>query len=623
MSGLPAFPYLSDASLAAFDQLMTPMHIFSFGNEQLIWANRQGLDVWNASSVDELRQRDLRPFSDATRIRLAEYRLAFERGEDRTETWALYPEGIAKPRLSHCFGISIEGHPQAMFVEHLLHADKLSMNELRTLEAIRHTPLMISLHEMSGSMLLRNPSAAAKFADFDKAIGAVGDHFRAMFADPDEAERLLVNSSINREANTTTVMNLKGSPSHTIAISLVTDPGTGGQAILVRQRDVTESIEAQRRLAASEEALHLILSLNENPVLVIAVADGALLLANSAAENALCKAFESDLTGIFEGADTFKTLCAELLAGSKSTWQLRMRGSNNRLFWASLSGIRIRFRDADAITLIITDIDTFKADITLGANPEDFERQIGAIQRKLLAIASHEFRTPLAIIDSAVQRIESRVNAIQKANSLSDALIHLQEVSARSSRIRNKVRRLTRIIEDTLHNLGAAIGQMAFYPVQTDVAEFIRAFAQGYAESHPRLKVIVDGDISVNADIDHDLFSRVLTNLFSNAEKYTDGPAELQVKLTLNERNVFVYFRDFGIGIPQQEQALIFDDFLRGSNAVGRSGTGLGLAISRQIMTIHDGEIEIVENLGPGTTFRIRFPRPTATNRATLPTVAF
>ena len=111
--------------------------------------------------------------------------------------------------------------------------------------------------------------------------------------------------------------------------------------------------------------------------------------------------------------------------------------------------------------------------------------------------------------------------------------------------------------------------------------------------------------------------------MFSNSEKYTDGPAELQVKLTLNERNVFVYFRDFGIGIPQQEQALIFDDFLRGSNAVGRSGTGLGLAISRQIMTIHDGEIEIVETLGPGTTFRIRFPRPTATNRATLPTVAF
>ena len=139
--------------------------------------------MWNASSEQELLQRPMTPFSPATETRLNEYRAAFQKGEDRLEGWTLFPKGVATTVLCRMRGVSLDGHPEAMLVE--IQSDSayhFPPAELRALEALRHTPLMISLFSQSGSVLMRNPAATACFADLDWSLGEVGDHFRAIFA---------------------------------------------------------------------------------------------------------------------------------------------------------------------------------------------------------------------------------------------------------------------------------------------------------------------------------------------------------------------------------------------------------------------------------------------------------
>ena len=111
------FPYLGNEGLGTLSLLGTAIYIYSFKTQRICWANRAALGLWNAASHEELFERPLTPFSHATAARLDDYLAAFGRGEDRQETWTLYPRGEARTFLCRCSGVSLDGHAQAMLVE--------------------------------------------------------------------------------------------------------------------------------------------------------------------------------------------------------------------------------------------------------------------------------------------------------------------------------------------------------------------------------------------------------------------------------------------------------------------------------------------------------------------------
>jgi signal transduction histidine kinase len=100
----------------------------------------------------------------------------------------------------------------------------------------------------------------------------------------------------------------------------------------------------------------------------------------------------------------------------------------------------------------------------------------------------------------------------------------------------------------------------------------------------------------------------ILTNLLSNAIKYSPVETTIRFELDWQEEKAIFYVQDQGIGIPLEDQDLLFQSFYRAHNAENISGTGLGLAIVKNSIELHGGSISVSSDLGVGTTFTVVLP---------------
>lgn len=597
MQGDPAFPLLNDAGLRALDLLGTPLYIYSFDTQRICWSNMRAREFWNAESAEELHERVLTPYSLSTSLRLSEYRNAFRRGERRLETWTYYPKGKATAALARCSGVSIAGHDEAMLVEiQALTPNELPISELRAIEALRHSPLMISLYSDNGAPLMRNPAAQDCFEDMDKALPPGADHFRSTFADTQQYERLLAESAKSGTAQQSATMATRGAPIHSVQVRMVSDPVTGGPAMLVTQQDVSQLVRISRQLAASEQALDAVLSLNVAPTIVLSATDDSVLKTNFAADSLLGPRLSSGLGGSSAQYDALRG--AVLLDGAGTT-QLRLPGADGRFFWASVSGARITYGQEDAIVLLITNIDHIYQTAADLEEALGHERQTNATQRRYLAIASHEFRTPLAIIDGIAQRLARGADKLPP-----------EQVVERATRIRSTVKRLLDLLDSTLGRALGNQGTMSFSPKPSQLTEIVDDAVSDFRNNNPAARIDMHLPSLPDLNLDRRMIEQALINLLSNSMKYSGGAPHIDISAVASSDDVQITLRDRGIGIPKQERARIFSDYVRGSNVGDRPGTGLGLAIVRQIVSLHGGSIEVVDTDGPGTSIRITLPRP-------------
>lgn len=597
------FPKLSQDALQGMELLGFPIYVYDFRTEHILWSNQAALQFWNAESAEELVARDLTPYSDATRFRLTEYLESFRKGEKREESWTLYPKGIPTPTLSRCRGVSLDGSAEAMLVEiqQLTLAD-LPVAELRAIEALRHTPVMISLFSQAGKVLMRNPAAQAFYCDMDQSSDASADLFSAMFSDPHDCQMLLQQAQkTRRPAIRSVTMSAAECPVHAVQLSLVSDPVSGDEARLVAQLDMTEITQVLRQLEASEAALDSVLSLNVGPVLVIATGDDSLLKANFPAQ-ALLGSFLTgnvDAHQFFADPAEYDSLRGAILAGGSSTVQLKLVATNGTSFWASVSGARISYDKQDALVLLVTDIDQlYQTAVELEA-ALDVERRASDMQMRFLAIVAHELRTPLAIIDNTAQLLERGA----ETNTA-------EQVKARSNRIRATVQRMINLLENTLENSRQSLGGMGYDPQTGPIDGVIRDVGKAFARTNPSLRLSIDLPVLPRISFDRALIEQALANLLSNAIKYSEGIPRVEITAAVSSDSIQVLVRDYGIGIPENERSNVFTDFVRAENVGERPGTGLGLAIVRRIAGLHGGLVDILEADGPGTTIRLTLPRP-------------
>eukprot|EP01042_Synura_sphagnicola_P021770 gene21770-27708_t len=167
----PRFEQLAPEALAGFEMLGFPIYIYSFMPGRICSSNAAARVFWHAASAEDLGARHLDPVRPSTRTRLDSYRASFARGDVRMENWTYYPKGLAVTAMARCTGVSIAGHDEAMLVEiNALLPEALPANELRAIEALRHTPLMITLFAENGQVLMRNPAAERCFGDLDQRL---------------------------------------------------------------------------------------------------------------------------------------------------------------------------------------------------------------------------------------------------------------------------------------------------------------------------------------------------------------------------------------------------------------------------------------------------------------------
>ncbi len=227
------------------------------------------------------------------------------------------------------------------------------------------------------------------------------------------------------------------------------------------------------------------------------------------------------------------------------------------------------------------------------------ERELNGLQRQFVSMVSHEFRTPLAIIDGNAQRILRKLDKM-KPEALKDT----------QRKVRIAVNRLTELMESVLSSSRLEEGRIAFEPKACEPARLLQEIAGNYRELSDDHEIIVDvenlpGIILADGKLLHQVFS----NLLSNAIKYSGVQTRIWVTGRRDGRgDLIISVRDEGVGIPAPEIERLFTRFFRASTSIGITGTGIGLNLVSHLVDMHGGRIEVMSEVGTGTEFLVHLP---------------
>ena len=211
------------------------------------------------------------------------------------------------------------------------------------------------------------------------------------------------------------------------------------------------------------------------------------------------------------------------------------------------------------------------------------EQKHNTLQREFVAMVSHEFRTPLAIIDGAAQRIERRKDKMRPG-----------DLSRRVVKIRNAVTRMADLIEGVLSSARLEAGKMEKKGQEVDLADLVTEICQRQQEISTEHAISVDiaaSGLSVWGD--PKLLGQVFTNLLSNAVKYSPSDPRIEVRGWLNDGHAVVTVRDYGLGIPSEEVPKLFERYYRATTSTGIAGSGIGLHLAKDLIDMHDGSISV------------------------------
>lgn len=232
------------------------------------------------------------------------------------------------------------------------------------------------------------------------------------------------------------------------------------------------------------------------------------------------------------------------------------------------------------------------------------EKELNQLKSRFITMASHEFRTPLAIISSSsgiLQKFSDRLNEEKKQE-------HLKT-------IQNTIKHITQILDDVLMINRGEADKLELRLELLDIVSFCRHLAQeiesSYSQHTIKFSVNLGKDIITNSLIvqfDEKLLQQILTNLLTNAIKYSPDSNLVDFSLTKDNNQVIFKISDHGIGIPEADQIKLFESFHRASNVGNISGTGLGLSIVKKCVELHRGQISFHSQIGQGTTFTVTIP---------------
>jgi PAS domain S-box-containing protein len=227
------------------------------------------------------------------------------------------------------------------------------------------------------------------------------------------------------------------------------------------------------------------------------------------------------------------------------------------------------------------------------------------IREEFLSIASHELKTPLTTVKGYGQ-ILGRL--LRRPNADPDRLIRLAD------QLQEQLSRFETLIADLLDVSRIQQRGLELRPEPTDLVTLLRTVINRFeypAEPDPRHHFVIRGPDEMHGIWDPDRLDQVLTNLISNAVKYSPEGGAIEISILPREDDqIELAVSDRGIGIPKEEQSQLFRPFAR-SETVQRaiSGVGLGLYISQQIVNRHGGTIWLESEPGVGSRFAMLLPR--------------
>lgn len=222
--------------------------------------------------------------------------------------------------------------------------------------------------------------------------------------------------------------------------------------------------------------------------------------------------------------------------------------------------------------------------------------QLGDID--LVAVTSHEMRTPLAAIRGFTDTLRRRRHELSP-----------EEVDEFLDVISQQTDRLVHMVDDLLAMSRLEAGTMPIEPESMLVVPFLQDVVAGLGEQRRRVEIRITTEAPPAIEADAARLRQVLTNLLENALRYS--PSERRVTLATGGDGASVVFDviDQGAGIDPREVERIFEPFYRGAARRDDDGAGLGLAITRRLAEAMGGRVDVASTPGAGSLFRVTLPR--------------
>ncbi len=228
--------------------------------------------------------------------------------------------------------------------------------------------------------------------------------------------------------------------------------------------------------------------------------------------------------------------------------------------------------------------------------------EVARMKDEFVGMISHELRTPLSAIIGFLDLLQN-----DPGQPLTDDQEEFVGIIERNAQ------RLLNLVGDLLFSAQVESGRFPLDRADTDVAELVRSAVVSAGPHALREGIALTADVPigpVRALVDPGRIGQALDNLLSNAIKFTSTGGSVTARLVLVDGGVQISVRDTGVGIPKDEQGMLFTRFFRASTATQNAvpGVGLGLTITRAIVIAHGGAMDVESEEGVGTEFRFTLP---------------
>lgn len=239
----------------------------------------------------------------------------------------------------------------------------------------------------------------------------------------------------------------------------------------------------------------------------------------------------------------------------------------------------------------------------------DLERayHLEAVKMEFFANISHEFRTPLNIILSALQLIEHSL-----ATNIALSPVHGREMRHLKS-IKQNAFRLLKLVNNLIDITKLDSGYLKLYPANHDIVKVVRSITESvnqYIEGK-EIRLLFESNVARRIiSCDADMIERILLNLLSNAVKYTEKEGCIKVSVKDMKKVIRISVKDSGIGISEDMLDLIFERFIQVDKPLSRrcEGSGIGLSLVKSLVELHNGRIYVNSTVNEGSEFTFELP---------------
>ena len=483
---------------------------------------------------------------------------------------------------------------------------RLRESEARFSAAFQASPALIGILRMSdGAYVLAN-DAFVTWVGYsrEEIIGRTSAEF-GMWGNVDERASALhdmrtIGSIRQREVH----WQNRNRELRTMLLSAETIELNDTPHILSFAQDITQRKQVEEELRESEARFSAAFQASPASIGILRMSDERYVLVNDAHLNWLGYPRDEVIgrtcleLGMWENPEERDLVLKDMeTIGSIRQRECRWKNRRGERFTILLSAEAIMLNKTPHMITMAIDITQRKRAEEELLRTLEREKELSQLKSNFVSMVSHEFRTPLGIIQSSGELLRDFHQRMSP-----------DERDTQFESIIRSTRRMAGLMEEVLVLSRLDAGKLDFEPRTVDLNLFCHSLVDEVLSATNRrclIKLSLNS-VPTEANADERLLGHIFTNLLSNAVKYSEPGATVHFSLERNGPEIVCVVSDQGIGISADDQQQLFRAFHRGGNVGNRPGTGLGLLLVKRCAELHGGNVQLRSTIGEGTTVTVK-----------------